>query len=118
MEVDNVTGQTNFKKLTPEERVQLAKEGRCFRCHLQGHMARDCPKNTNRNTSSGARETTTENKNASTPATNNTSNTTTPPAKLTRAQQICALEEAMEDEERATYLDARDMGSDFWSAGA
>ena len=118
MEVDNVTGQTNFKKLTPEEWVQLAKEGCCFCCHLQGHMARDCPKNANRNTSSGARETTTENKNTSTPATNNTSNTTTPPAKLTRAQQICALEEAMEDEERTTYLDARDMGSDFWSAGA
>ena len=27
MEVDSTTGQTNFKKLTPEERVQLAKEG-------------------------------------------------------------------------------------------
>ena len=118
MEVDNVTGQTNFKKLTPEERAQLAKEGRCFRCRLQGHMARDCPKNTNQNTSSGARETTTENKKASTPATNNTPTITTPPTKLTQAQQIRALEEAMEDEEHVTYLDARDMGSDFWSAGA
>ena len=38
--------------------------------------------------------------------------------KLTRAQQIRALEESMEDEEHAAYLDARDMGSDFWSAGA
>ena len=47
MEVDNATGQTNFKKLTPEEQVQLAKEGRCFQCCLQGHMARDCLKNTN-----------------------------------------------------------------------
>ena len=47
MEVDNATGQTNFKKLTPEEQVQLAKEGRCFQCCLQGHMARDCPKNMN-----------------------------------------------------------------------
>lgn len=27
MEVDNTTGQTNFKKLTPEERAQLTKEG-------------------------------------------------------------------------------------------
>ena len=43
---------------------------------------------------------------------------TTISTKLTRAQQIRALEEAMEDEERAEYLDARDMGSDFWSAGA
>ena len=47
-----------------------------------------------------------------------TTSDTTPPTKLTQAQQIRALEEAMEDEEQATYLDARDMGSDFWSAGA
>ena len=47
MEVDNATGQTNFKKLTPEEQAQLAKEGCCFQCRLQGHMAHDCLKNTN-----------------------------------------------------------------------
>ena len=115
MEVDSATGTNNFKKLTPEERAQLAKEGRCFRCRLQGHMARDCPKNANRKPNSNVREATTE-----TPDSPTTSTTTskTPVAKLTRAQQIRALEEAMEDEERATYLDARDMGSDFWSAGA
>ena len=118
MEVDSATGQTNFKKLTPEERQQLTKEGRCFRCRLQGHMARDCPKNLNRNFN--ARETTTNDK--STKPTPNTKEptitNTTASTKLTRAQQIRALEEAMEDEERAEYLDARDMGSDFWSAGA
>jgi hypothetical protein len=48
MDVD-AANITQFKKLTPEERAQLAKEGRCFRCHLQGHMARNCPKNTNNN---------------------------------------------------------------------
>ena len=112
MEVDNTTTQTNFKKLTPEERAQLTKEGRCFRCRLQGHMARDCPKNANRN--SNVRETITETKTPDAP----TATTTSKTPKLTRAQQIRALEEAMEDEERATYLDARDMGSDFWSAGA
>ena len=115
MEVDNATGTNNFKKLTPEERAQLAKEGRCFRCRLQGHMARDCPKNMNRNLNSNAREITNETK---TPDPSTTSISKTPATKLTRAQQIRALEEAMEDEERATYLDARDMGSDFWSAGA
>ena len=114
MEVDSATGQTNFKKLTPEERAQLTKEGRCFRCRLQGHMARDCPKNSNRNFNSNARETTTENKTTDSSKTPPTTN----PTKLTRAQQIRALEEAMEDEERATYLDSRDMGADFWSAGA
>ena len=118
MEVDNATGQINFKKLTPEERAQLAKEGRCFRCRLQGHMARDCPKNSNRKLN--ARETTTNDKStAPTPNTKEpTITNTTTSTKLTRAQQIRALEEAMEDEERAEYLDARDMGSDFWSAGA
>jgi hypothetical protein len=50
MDVD-AANVTQFKKLTPEERAQLAKEGRCFRCHLQGHMARNCPKNTNYNNS-------------------------------------------------------------------
>ena len=115
MEVDSATGTNNFKKLTPEERAQLAKEGRCFRCRLQGHMARDCPKNMNRNLNSNAREITNETK---TPDPSTTSVPKTSATKLTRAQQIRALEEAMEDEERATYLDARDMGSDFWSAGA
>ena len=106
MDVDATTTTTTFKKLTPEERTQLAKEGRCFRCRLQGHMARNCPKNTN-NTQTKVRETTTD-KPAAT--------TTTP--KLTKAQQIRALEESMAEEERAKYLDARDMGQDFWSAGA
>ena len=117
MEVDSATGQTNFKKLTQEERAQLAKEGRCFRCRLQGHMARDCPKNSNRNFNSNARETTTEKQTPDPPKTPPSTNPINP-TKLTRAQQIRALEEAMEDEERATYLDSRDMGADFWSAGA
>ena len=64
MDVDATT-TTNFKKLTPEERTQLAKEGRCFRCRLQGHMARNCPKNTNKNQVK-SRETTT-NKTIDTP---------------------------------------------------
>ena len=106
MDVDATTATTNFKKLTPEERTQLAKEGRCFRCRLQGHVARNCPKNIN-NTRTKVRETTTDK-----PA-----DTTTTP-KLTKAQQIRALEESMAEEERAEYLDARDMGQDFWSAGA
>ena len=118
MEVDNATGQTNFKKLTPEERAQLAKEGCCFRCRLQGHMACDCLKNANRNTNSNTREATTETQTPKPPSTTPAPTNKMPTTELTRAQNIRALEEAMEDEERATYLDARDMGSDFWSAGA
>ena len=37
---------------------------------------------------------------------------------ITKAQQIRTLEEAMAKEERAEYLDAWDMGQDFWSARA
>ena len=83
MEVDNAVGQTNFKKLMPEERTQLAKEGRCFRCRLQGHMACDCLKNTNRNTTSSARETTTETKNSKPLTDTPTTNDKTPTTKLT-----------------------------------
>ena len=118
MEVDNAVGQTNFKKLMPEERAQLAKEGRCFRCRLQGHMAHDCLKNSNRNLNTNVHETTTNDKDTSSPSKNTTTTSPMTSTKLSRAQQICALEEAMEDKEHATYLDARDMGSDFWSAGA
>jgi hypothetical protein len=123
MDVD-AANVTQFKKLTPEERAQLAKEGRCFRCCLQGHMARNCPKNTNYNSITTptirSNETSAPPK-ASTPVTVPTiqsSTPSTPTNKLTRAQQICAIEEAMNDEEQSEYLDARDMGQDFWSAGA
>lgn len=33
-----------FKKLTDKDRTQYCKEGRCFRCHTQGHMAHECLK--------------------------------------------------------------------------
>ena len=35
---------------------------------------------------------------------------TTTTSKLTKAQQICSIEEAMAEEESAKYLDAWDMG--------
>jgi len=34
-------------RLTPEEHIKLAKEGRCFRCCNTGHISRNCNKNTN-----------------------------------------------------------------------
>ena len=37
--------------------------------------------------------------------------------KLTKAQQILAIEESMDEEERGAYLDAHDMGEDFYSVG-
>ena len=132
MEVDGVT--IPFQKLTDEERIQYRKEGRCFRCRQQGHMASRCPKNANRPTNLNARTTTTTSTNTTTTDTNTTNaptpnvpivaTTTTTPTptttttpKLTRAQRIRAIEEEMDEEERGTYLDARDMGEDFCAAG-
>ena len=45
MEVDSTNTQTwePFKHLTDEERDQLRKDGKCFRCRQKGHMARECP---------------------------------------------------------------------------
>lgn len=34
-----------LQPLTPELKVKLIKEGRCFRCRETGHVSRDCPKN-------------------------------------------------------------------------
>ena len=112
MEVDATT-TTKFQKLTPEEHDQLAKEGRCFRCRLQGHLARNCPKNAA--PPAKAREA------APSPDKTTPDSPPTPPPKgdkLTRAQKIRALEAEMEEEERAQYMDSRDMGEDFWSARA
>ena len=93
MDIDATT-TTNFKKLTLEERDQLAKEGRCFRCRLQGHVTRNCPKNTlpssNKGTTTRVADTKSSNitTTTTTPDTNKTlptpPNTTAP--KFTRAQ--------------------------------
>jgi hypothetical protein len=112
MEVDATTTTLPFKKLTDDERAQYRAEGRCFRCRTQGHMARNCPKNTNRNPTVRTNDSTTTAPTVATAAI-----TTAPPGPtLTIAQQIRALEDRMSEEERGAYLDARDMGEDFCSA--
>ena len=121
MDVDVTQLTLPFKKLTDEERAQYRAEGRCFRCRIQGHMARNCPKNAKAQ-NLNARETTTGTSNVPTPnpvvaTTSTPTPTPSPPTKLTIAQQIRALEEQMTEEERGAYLDARDMGEDFCYAG-
>jgi hypothetical protein len=124
MDVDSTNITIPFRKLTDEERTKYRAEGRCFRCRTQGHMARNCPKNNNANVpnrpNSNARESTT------TPPVPTVATTTATPAisapppvppKISLTQQIRALEEKMTEEERGNYLDARDMGEDFCSAG-
>src|ERR1700677_1102254 len=118
MDVDSVNASLPFKKLTDNEHTKYRSEGRCFRCRETGHMARNCPKNNNANNSNRAnpkaRESTT-----SPPIVTTTPTTIPPPVppKLSYGQQIRALKEKMTEEERAAYLDARDMGEDFCSAG-
>lgn len=117
MDVDNATATLPFQKLTDDEQAQYQAEGHCFWCRLKGHLAWDCLKNSNQHS----------NTNAQAVSTNTTTDTATPapppppppkPApKLTKAQQIRAIKESMNDEERGEYFDAQDMGEDFCNAG-
>jgi hypothetical protein len=123
MDIDSANATLPFKKLTDEECAQYQAEGQCFRCHTQGHMACNCPKNSNsfNRTNSNVRETTN-----TIIATTSTAAAPPVPAipiappvapKLLFARQIRALKERMTEEEHSAYLDARDMGKDFCSAG-
>jgi hypothetical protein len=52
MEVDYAATQNpRLKRLTPEERKKLMDEGRCFKCRLKGHQARNCMGRDQTNTS-------------------------------------------------------------------
>ena len=113
MDVDATTqSPVPFRKLTDDERKKYMAEGRCFRCRIQGHMARNCPKNTGRAQSAAATTTTPSAATVTTAPSDITPSTAT----QTKAQMIQALEDAMTEEERGEYLDARDMGEDFCSA--
>ena len=114
--MDNTTATLPFQKLTDDERAQYRAEGCCFRCQLKGHLAQDCPKNSNQRPNTNARA-------ASTSTTTDTTAPAPPPPppkptpKLTKAQQIRAIKESMNNKERGEYFDARDMGEDFCTAG-
>jgi hypothetical protein len=84
-------------------------------------MAHNCPKNVNNtNPTIHTNKTTTPPKAniLVTPQTTQPSAPSTPTIQLTHTQQIHAIKEAMNNEECSKYLDARNMGQDFWSAGA
>lgn len=115
VDTTTTTQSLPLKKLTDEERAQYRAEGRCFRCRTKGHMARNCPKNTNRQAHTRATDTTTTTASNSTISTTKTTPSVATP-NLTRAQQIRALEDSMTEDERSAYLAARDMGKDFCSA--
>ena len=46
MDVDLNMAKT--QSLTKQEREKLSKEGRCFHCKKQGHLARNCPEKGNK----------------------------------------------------------------------
>jgi hypothetical protein len=112
---------TLFKKLTEEEQVKYMAEGRCFRCRQQGHMARQCPHNTNPqpNSPNSPRTPTacaTEDKPAISKPDTPITTLPTPPQGHTILQQIADLEGQMTEEEHGNYLDARDMNKGFCDA--
>ena len=109
MDIDATT--IPFQKLTDANQEKYQKEGRCFRCREKGHMSCNCPKN-----DKATIKTTTTTSTPTTPVLA-TPTPMTNAIKLTRAQQIRALEDAMTDEERGEYLDACDGGEDFYDAG-
>ena len=53
---DKLQGRPNFKRLTPEERTDLAAKGLCFYCRGPHHVAAECPLK-KRHTDSGIRAT-------------------------------------------------------------
>jgi hypothetical protein len=71
-------------------------------------MAQNCPKND---------KAVIKTADVPTPTTPATPTPTANIVKLTKAQQIRALEDAMTDEERGEYLDTRDGGEGFYVAG-
>ena len=91
MDVDKVW----VGKLTPEQRAQLAKEGKCFYCKKKGHITKECPAITAKKTSI---------------ATTNVVTPQEPPKRLTGKEQyhkIQALINAMTEEEANDYYQAQ-----------
>ncbi|KAH9017702.1 hypothetical protein EDB85DRAFT_2154956 [Lactarius pseudohatsudake] len=117
------TPPPRLTKLTDDERKKLAAEGRCFRCRLKGHMARECPQK-NAQGSNAPRQNVSARAAEVEPATSEpvqsapepTKPTTPTPQGLTKAQQLNAIAATMTDEEYGAWLDSRDMGEDFYSA--
>jgi hypothetical protein len=122
MDVDSANISVPFCKLTNKEHTKYHAEGRCFCCRTQGHMAHNCPKNSNStnlncsNTNACKSTMTTATIASIAPVTPASVLPPVPP-KLSLAQQIRALEEKMMDEEHGNYLNACNMGEDFCSAG-
>ena len=106
MEVDYAATQTpRLKKLTPDKRKKLMDEGRCFKCRLKGHQARNCTtkrgqtNNSNTHTANARVANTPSNKGKETAAGPNKDE---PPPY--NENQIAGLIRAMTTEQRETLL--------------
>jgi hypothetical protein len=100
MEVDYAATQNpRLKRLTPEERKKLMDEGRCFKCRLKGHQARNCTGRDQANTSNARVANTPPSKKRETAATVNKEEP--PPYD---ENQIAGLIRAMSTEQRETLL--------------
>ncbi len=105
MDVDATTSFP-FKKLSDEERKQYMKEGRCFWCHQQGHMAKGCTRSPPPKSQTQARATDTKKAEAEeappyTPeASSSRVATTTTEDKVHQAHNLLQL---MNEEEKRRY---------------
>jgi hypothetical protein len=99
MEVDYASTQEqvpHLKRLTLDERKKLIDEGRCFKCRLKGHQARQCPTKGQPSNPSTARSTETSQTKAK------TLTDESPPTY--DKTQIAGLIRAMSTEQRETLL--------------
>ena len=92
------------KRFNTEEQLRLKQEGRCFKCHKQGHMKNNCPaKNdappqyTPKVPKAGGRSAITEG----------------PPPEIDEAKDLARKVQALDDEGRDALLQAMLEESDF-----
>ena len=126
MDVDatltSVIPGTPFQKLTDKEWKKLSTEGHCFQYCQQGHMARQCPRNLTPTplkhifTAHTIDANTTDTPPAISKPNSPTSTTTSLPQTCTLAQQIADLQAQMTEQELGDYLDAHNLGEDFYDA--
>jgi hypothetical protein len=112
MEVD-ATNTAPFKKMTEEECQRHMKEGHCFKCHQQGHMARECPKKSLRFQAKARATDTKEAEEAPPSYPSGGSSSIAASTSEDKVQVAHAMVQAMNDEEKRRYYA---LDQDFYDA--
>ena len=105
MQVDTAQMDTQEKKrFNTEEQQRLKKEGRCFKCHKQGHMKTNCPTKNDAPPQYTPKVPKTGGRSAI---------TTEPPRETDEAKDLARKVQALDDERRDALLQAMLEESDF-----